>query len=348
VSDGVLDEVLRLKREGQLDSAVIAVEAVLARTPTHPLALAQLADIQVRRGRLDEAGEALERAEVEGGTVAFTSRLRGDIAYRRQQWADAARAYQEADVLGDRSTWTLVQLGRARLRLGDADGARAAAARAVERDGSSSPAWVLLGDLERRQDRLEEAEALYATAHERVPGDQWAYAKLVEVRLLRLPPDRREREMAVLLKTGGRDNPHLVGVLAKLRSEQGDDDEAAEAWKDRASRHGDSYARKMHGFALRRAGRLEEAATVLGQCVLEDPHDLVLFRTYVHLQHKREKPEELRRTLEDLLPRAGSRRGAVYGELRKLPVPPEAATAGPDAGRAGAENGATGSGPVPE
>lgn len=336
MSDGVLDEVLRLKREGRLDGAIIAVEAVLARTPTHPLALAQLADIQLRRGRLDEAAEALERAEVEGGTVAFTSRLRGDVAYRRKQWAGAARAYQEADILGDRSTWTLVQLGRARLRLGDDDGARAAAARAIERDGSASAAWVLLGDIERRQDRLEEAESMYATAHDRVPGDQWAYAKLVEVRLLRLPPDRREREMAVLLKTGGRDNPHLVGVLAKLRSEQGDEAEAAEVWKDRAHRHGDPFARKMHGFALRRAGRLDEAAAVLGQCVLEDPHDLVLFRTYVHLQNKRGKPEELRRTLEDLLPRAGSRSGAVYGELRKLPAPPDGAPAAPDTGPAGA------------
>jgi tetratricopeptide (TPR) repeat protein len=333
VSDGDLDEVLRLKRDGHLDRAIIAVEAVLGRHPSHPQALAQLADIQLRRGRLDEAGDALDRAEATTGTVANTARLRGDLAYRRKEWADAARCYQEAGVLGERSIWTLVQLGRARLRLGDVDGARGAAAQAVERDGSSSPAWVLLGDVERRQDRLEEAEARYATAHERAPGDQWAYAKLVEVRLLRLPPERREREMEVLVKTGGGDNPHLAGVLARLRSEQGDDQKAAEVWKDRASRHDDPYARKMHGFALRRAGRLDEAAGVLGQCVLEDPNDLVLFRTYVHLQHKRDKPDELRRTLEDLLPVAGSRRGAVYGELRKLPAPGD--VPGPEAPRTG-------------
>ena len=311
---------MRLKREGHLDGAIIAIEAVLGRHSSHPPALAQLADIQLRRGRLEEAAEALDRAEAEGGTVSYTARLRGDLAYRRRQWADAARSYQDADILGDRFAWTLVQLGRARLRLGDVDGARGAAARAVERDGSSAPAWVLLGDVERRQGQLEEAEARYATAHERAPADQWAYAKLVEVRLLRLPPQRREREIAVLLKTGGRENPHLAGVLARLRSEQGDDEQAAEVWRDRARSHGDFYARKMHGFALRRAGRLDEAASVLGQCVLEDPNDLVLFRTYLHLQRKREKLDELRRTLEDLLPLAGSRRGAVYGELRKLPA----------------------------
>ncbi len=38
----------------------------------------------------------------------------------------------------------------------------------------------------------------------------------------------------------------------------------------------------------------------------------------VHLQRER---GELRATPEELLPRAGGRRGAVYGELPKLPAP---------------------------
>ncbi|MGH9055618.1 MAG: tetratricopeptide repeat protein [Acidimicrobiales bacterium] len=325
MSSGDLDEALQLKRAGQLDAAVIALEAVLTRVPLHPAALGQLADVQLRRGRLDEAESALDRAEAAGGTVAFTARLRGDMAYRSGRWADAARSYQDADALGDRGTWTLVQLGRARLRNGDPDGARGAAARAVERDENSSAAWVLLGDLARREDRLDDAEGFYSKAHERAPGDKWAYARLVEARLLRLPPEKRERELAVLLKTSGRDNPHLAGILARMRSEQGDEGEAAEVWKKRAQHHGDFYSRKMQGFALRRAGRLDEAAAVLGQCVREAPHDLILFRTYLHLQRSRGALEELRRTLEDLLPIAGSRRGAVYGELRKLPAPAPAA-----------------------
>ena len=311
---------LHLKRAGDLDAAVIALEGILGAQP-HPAALAQLADVQLRRGRFEEAAAALDRAEADAGTTAFTARLRGDLAYREGRFADAARCYQDAGALGDRGTWTLVQLGRARLRLGDLPGARGAAAQAVERDDAAGPAWTLLGDIERREDRLDEAEAMYARAIERSPDDRWAYARLVEVRLLRLPPERRAKEAAVLHKTAGADNPHLTAVLARLRSEAGDEAAAAATWQDRAERTGDRYARKMQGFALRRAGRLDEAAAVLGSCLLEDPHDLVLFRTYVHLQHRRGALDELRRTLEALLPHAGSRRGAVYGELRKLPAP---------------------------
>ncbi|MDQ2727965.1 MAG: tetratricopeptide repeat protein [Actinomycetota bacterium] len=325
-----LNEAQRRKQAGDLDGAVLAIEAVLEGRRAHPAALTQLAEVQLRRGRLEEAEEALDRAEDTAGTTAASARLRGDVRYRRKQWGEAARCYQDADALGDRGIWALVQLGRCRMRLGDTDGARGAAARAVERDGAASPAWVLLGDLARRDEHLEDAESMYARAHDVAPGDQWAYAKLVETRLLALPEDRRARQVEVLLKSSGRDNRHLLGVLARLRSERGDEEQAANDWATAAHQHGDRFARKMQGFALRRAGKLDEAAAVLGSCVLEDPQDLVLFRTYVHLQRSRGALEELRGTLEDLIPRAGSRRGAVYGELKKLPPPP--AVPEPEAG----------------
>lgn len=316
-----LDDALRLKRSGDLDAALIALEGVLGRTPCHPVALAHLAEVQLKRGRPEEAADALDRAEAAAGTTAFTARLRGDVCYRGGRWPEAARCYADADALGDRGTWSRVQLARCRLRLGDVEGARGAASRAVEADPSSAPAWVVLGDIAARQGDLDQAETLYGRAHEHAPGDQWAYAKLVEARLLRLPAERRDREIQVLLKTTGRDNRHLVGVLARLRSEEGDEEAAARTWEDRARRTGDVYARKMQGFALRRAGRLDEAAAVLGPCLVEQPEDLILFRTYVGLQRKRGALEELRATLEEALPRAGGRRGAFFGELRKLPAP---------------------------
>jgi len=324
VSTPGLDEALQLKRSGDLDGALIALEGVLGRSSSHPMALAHLADVQLKRGRLEEAGLALDRAEAAAGTTAFLARLRGDLHYQAGRWSDAARSYSDADALGDRGTWSLVQLTRCRLRLGDVEGASGAASRAVEAEPASASAWALLGDIAVRQGRLDDAEAMYGQAHEHAPTDQWAYAKLVESRLLKLPTERRDREIQVLLKTTGRDNKHLLGVLAKLRSDAGDDAAAADAWGERARRTGDLYARKMQGFALRRAGKLDEAAAVLGPCLAEKPEDLVLFRAYVALQRKRGALDELRSTLEEILPRAGSRRGAFFGELRKLP--------GPDAG----------------
>ncbi|MDP9389630.1 MAG: tetratricopeptide repeat protein [Actinomycetota bacterium] len=319
MSTPALDQALALKRSGDFDGAVIALEGILSRSPSHPVALAQLAEVQLKRGRLEEAAGALDRAEAAAGTTRFTARLRGDLSYKAGRWKDAARHYQDASALGDDGPWPLVQLARCRLRVGDLDGARGTAAQAVERDPTAAAAWVVLGDIALREERLDDAEAMYARAHEQAPDDQWAYAKLVEARLLRLPPDGRERQVQVLLKTAGRDNRHLLGVLARLRSQQGDDEEAARAWGRRA-RAGDLFARKQEGFALRKAGKLEEAAAVLGACLAADPEDRYVFSSYVSLQRERAAFEELRRTLEEALPRAGSRRGAFYGALRKLPA----------------------------
>src|SRR5579875_3260771 len=131
--DRQLERVFELKRRGDLDGALIALEGMLSSTPS-PVVLANLAEVQLRRGRYDEAAAALDRAEAASGTTATTARLRGDLAMRAGQPSGAARAYQDAIALGDHRTWTLVQLGKARLELGDLEGARGAAAQALERD----------------------------------------------------------------------------------------------------------------------------------------------------------------------------------------------------------------------
>jgi tetratricopeptide (TPR) repeat protein len=317
VSSSPLDEAVQFKHAGRLDEAVIALEGVLSRTPASFPALVQLAEVQLRRDRLTDAGAALDRAEAVAGVTARTARLRGDLHFKARQWADAARSYHDADALGDAGTWSLQRLAQCRLHLGDLEGARGAASRAAEREPESAQPWVALGDVAATEGHLDEAEAMYAKAHERQPGNQWAYAKLVETRVLKLPPEEQAREVQVLLKTTGRDNKHLVGVLAKLRSDHGDNDAAAQAWGRRA-KEGDLFARKQEGFQLRKAGRLEEAAAVLGPCLLAEPEDQYVFSSYVSLQRQRGAVDELRRTLEAALPRAGRRKGAYYGALRKL------------------------------
>lgn len=323
MSTSPLDEVLSLKRQGRLDEAVIALEGALSRTPSHFPTLIQLADVQIRRDRLDEASAALDRAEAAAGTTAVTARIRGDLHYKSRRWAEAARSYADADALGDAGTWSLERLAQCRLRVGDLDGARGAASRAVERDPSASAAWVALGDIAAREKQLDEAEAMYRRAHEAEPTNQWAYAKLVEAQVLKLPPEQRAREVQVLLKTTGKDNKYLTGVLAKLRSQLGDNEAAAKVWSKQATT-GDLYARTQEGFALRKAGKLDEAAAVLGPCLIAEPENLYVFNSYVSLQKRRGAIDELRATLDKALPGAGRRKGAYFAALRKLPPPPPA------------------------
>ncbi|HEY4025809.1 MAG TPA: tetratricopeptide repeat protein [Candidatus Dormibacteraeota bacterium] len=313
-----LEHALELKRRGRLDEAVIALEAVLVDEPRNAFALAHLAHCQLRRRRPADALAELEKAETAGGVTAFTAHLRGDAFYRLNRHRDAGRAYEEADALGDRSAWNLAQLARCRLRDNDVDGARDAASRAVEREPGAATGWVALGDVAARAGDGAQAEAHFQRAHELAPDDQYAYARLVEARLLQLPPDDRGRELEVLLRSSGRGNRFLDAALARLRREQGDEDGAAAAWRRSRGSRDDLFARAQEGYALRRAGRFQEAAVLLRDVLMEDPGDVILFKTYVSLQRQLGALDELQQTLHALLPIAGPRRGAVYGELRKL------------------------------
>ena len=314
-----LERALELKKAGRLDEAVIAIEALLSDDPRNAFALAHLAHLQLRRRRPADALAELEKAESSGGVTAFTARVRGDALYRLGRHRQAAGAYEEADALGDRDAWTLAQLARCRLRDGDLDGARDAAARAIEREPDAAPGWVAMGDVAMRAGDTAQAEERFQRARELAPDDQYAYARLVEARLLQLEPEDRGRELEVLLRSSGRENRFLGAALARLRSQLGDEAGAAAAWRRSRRSAGDLFSRAQEGYALRRAGRLDEAAVLLRDVLLEDPGDVILFRTYVSLQRQRGELDELRRTLQDLLPVAGPRRGAVYGELRKLP-----------------------------
>jgi tetratricopeptide (TPR) repeat protein len=318
VSQPDLERALELKRSGRLDQAVIALEALLASEPQNAFALAHLAHCQLRRRRPADALAELDKAEAAGGATAFTARVRGDALYRLGRHRDAGRAYEEADALGDRDPWTLAQLARCRLRANDLDGARDAASRAVERDGASASGHVVLGEVAARAGDLAQAEERFERARELAPDDQYAYARLIEMRLLQLSPEDRARELEVLLRSSGRENRFLAATLARVRSQQGDEEGAAAAWRSRAGGDRDLFARAQEGYALRRAGRLDEAAVVLRDVLLEDPSDVILFRTYVSLQRQLGRLDELQQTLQELLPIAGPRRGAVYGELRKL------------------------------
>ena len=313
-----LNRALALRREGRLDEAVILLESLLVDQPANPLALAHLAHCQLRRGQPQVALAELGKAEAAGGATSFTARVRGDALYRLARYGPARDAYREADALGDRTAWPLAQLARSCLRLRDIEGARGAAARAVEREPGAAAAWVVLGDVSARAGDVAGAEAAFARAHEIDAGDGYAYARLIESRLLQLEPEQRRREVELLLRSTGRDNRFLLQVLARLQGQLGDQAAAASAW--RSSRQGGDnlYAQKMEGYALRRAGQLDQAAALMHACLLRDPEDVILFRTYVRMQRERGALDELRRALSELLPVAGSRRGAVMGELRKL------------------------------
>jgi tetratricopeptide (TPR) repeat protein len=246
--------------------------------------------------------------------------LRGDIAYQERRYAAAARAFREAVALGDEGTWSLVGLARSYAHAGDKQAARGAAAEAAERAPGEPGGWLVLGEIALRDRQFADAERFLSRAHEASPKDKYVYSKLVEARIAELPVDSQVREVETLLKTTAKANPHLQRVLARLQKAQGRPDAAADTLARALRESGDLRSRKDYAFSLKKAARVDEAAAALAQCLAEDPEDVVVFTHYVHVQKGRGALDELRGTLEALLPTSGRRYGAFLGELKKLPT----------------------------
>lgn len=324
MQDDRLERAFGLTQERRYDEAVILLETVLEVEPANSAALTQLAFCQLRRRQPQLALTELDKAEALHGATARTARMRGDALNSLHRYRQARDAYREADALGDRTSWNLVQLARCCLRLKDLEGARGAATRAVEREPADAAAWAVLGDIAARAGRHADAESAYERAHALKPRDGYIYAQLIGCRLMQLEPEERRREVELLIKSGGGDSPHLLELLARIQSELGDAAAAAASWRKSRSRRagkggGSAYALRMEGFALKKAGNLPEAASMLRESLMLEPENVIAFQGYVRLQHERGAVGELREALQELLPIAGSRRGAVHGELRKLP-----------------------------
>ena len=323
VLDEQLGRAIALAQDRRYDEAVILLETALEAEPNNAAMLAQLAFCQLRRHQPQLALAEIDKAQATEGVTARTARLRGDALNALKRYAQARDAYREADALGDRTSWCLVQLARCSLRLNDLEGARGAGSRAVERDPDDAAAWALLGAVASRSGNHPEAQAAYQRAHDLKPTDGYIYAQLIGCRLSQLEPDERRREVELLLKSAGSDSPHLLQLLARIQSELGDAAAAAASWRKSRGRRGgkgaSAYSLRMEGFALKKAGNLSEAAALLRESLMLEPENVIAFQGYVRLQQERGATGELRETLRDLLPLAGSRRGAVHGELRKLP-----------------------------
>jgi len=177
---------------GETERAAELLHRVLELQPDRPDAWVALARVERMRGNVDEAIAHYVRA-VNAHPLdlyAFEGLLELAVAEGRLEQAERwilryLRTLREAGVR-DAPETPYYYLALIRAERGDANGARAALAGALERDPHSARAALALGDLERRRARWPEAADAYARAlfalRPHVPGadDDRAFAGLVD------------------------------------------------------------------------------------------------------------------------------------------------------------------------
>ena len=147
---------------GQLGRAIILFEEALARADH---------DDRVHRDDSDSDRELRDASDV--------AVLRAEYGYwllSAGRVRDAASALEDAAFAGPEQPWIAFTLGRARLRLGDVDGAESAFRRARTLRGDYTEAQIALADLLRARDEASEAVSLLEQTSATVAGDERARA----------------------------------------------------------------------------------------------------------------------------------------------------------------------------
>jgi tetratricopeptide (TPR) repeat protein len=227
--DARLEEAITRYHAGDLEGAVAACRAVLARRPDMPQAYLQLAYLERARGRLDEAIAASRRA------VELRPRDPEALSLNAAYLTEAGRAREAVELLaphveaGESDVDLLIALGVAQARAGRPDDALATFARAKGRDPSDAMVLVNIGTVHLM--RGERAEA------------------------------RRAFEAALALDDGVARAHNSLGVIA---SEEGRTAEAIEHWRRAVDLDPGDYQTLFNlGMTLREAGRAAEARPYL-------------------------------------------------------------------------------------
>ncbi len=208
-------EALRQLEAGRPEEARRQLGAALQLDPEDPVALYNLAYLELREGRDEAAQHLLERLlAVSGASPATRPEIRlqgltalGQLHLRHQRWIPAQTAYTAALELDPGSPELLTRLGLARLRGGDPEGAVDALRSARRQHPGDLEIDRLLSRALLEGERWAEAAAVARQSVESAPddGEQWsllalalrelgdlAGAKVAFRRAFELLPDRAD------------------------------------------------------------------------------------------------------------------------------------------------------------
>ena len=248
------------------EGALSVAAAAIARFPNNPDAYAVRGDALLALGRYDEAGAdyrlLLEKLP---GAAAFSrnatlAEVRGSTGVAEQFWQAAIDSDQHE--APEASAWARVQLGNLRLSTGDLPGAKKQYETALRVFPGYGAAEAGLGRVAVARGDEDEAIARFEAAVERLPLPEYV-ATLGDLLVLAGRPVEAERQFALVRAIGQLYTSSGVRndlTLILFEADHGGDTvkvvaDARAAYEARPS----LGAADVYGWALYRAGRLEEA-----------------------------------------------------------------------------------------
>ncbi len=219
-------------RDGAVDAARTALDAVLVEARDHPEALRLLSLVQLRQQRPTEASSSLRRALAIWPDDGL---LRSDLGNAQAAAGDidaAISSWRRATELAPDQAMPWFNLGRQWQLRGDSVAATTALGRAVEIAPDLLPARILHGDALVHLGRFDDAIAHYRAALALHPecGDAWRGLANIKTRALDEHDRARMQTLLQVTTTGDNDRIAIGFALGKAEEDAGHHAEALAAF----------------------------------------------------------------------------------------------------------------------
>jgi tetratricopeptide (TPR) repeat protein len=251
-----------LSQLGRTTDAIMALDISLRLNPLALNTRVALASILTRRGDHAAAGAQFEKAvRLFQGNAEALNRIAAHMAEGGHEMK-AIEVFQElAEASPDSRSTMLVNIGNARMRLGDAPAAASSYQEAIKVDPQNALAFYRLGDLLNDDGRTDQAAIYFARATELEPSNSKYHANAGTAYLQLGEYERASEHLRQSVELFPEQPPILYNLAAALLVGQDDPDAALVKLSD-AVRIDSTYARAWYFKAQieSRLGRTAEAA----------------------------------------------------------------------------------------
>ncbi len=313
-----LKKAIELKRDRQLDKAMIFFDEILSEGKDDAFFLSNLAHLYCLRKDYKRALNIIEKSIQIKTPTQFVKNLKVKILTELERNNEAeVSLHQLLQTEVDKETVKkLIKLYLKERRFKEA---LAQVNQSLECLGYDRDIMLLKGEILEKLDDKEGAESIFKLIIEQSPADEFAYARLITLKLEDKSADEVIHELEMIISIPSKStNAYLRCPLAKAYKKKGRYQDAIREYQEAIKLKPDYlFAKKQLGFCFSKMKDYPFVIQTLAEVFAEDPEDTYVRTTLISAYKKAGRLSEAKELLNSILSRRPDQK-QLWGILKRI------------------------------
>lgn len=313
-----LNEAIQLKNNRKLNEALAIFLELIDEQPQDDYLLSNMGHLYFKMNSCENSLRMLERACSIKKQGEFVLKLKADVLMK------LGRMDEAEDILLSMLTKgfnldvikRLIKCFVEQKKFGDALNQINRALQVVEYERDME---ITHGEVLVKLGRREEASDCFKRIIKHNPSDEFAYLRLVMIKLEHKPQEEVIEELREILRIPSRSaNAYLHDLLARAYKEIGKYEDALREYQESLKLKPDNlFTRKQLGFCYAKMKDYDGVIRILNDCLLNDPDDTYVRSALLSAYRHTKRLDEAKKLLTELISKYPNKK-SLYGIIRKI------------------------------